>query len=1135
MRSLTPSLVVLIAALPAAAQDSLTAMRARFDGAGYLEAATGRSLVAPGGLDEARLADTSRQVLEDLAGVLGVPAPSLREARRGGAGGILTWTAEQHVDGRRVVGSRVDLQYLRDGHLMILRANGLLREPDFRPAYPLSRRDATELARVAAPFPPAASVAWAPEAVVLATEDRGPRAVYRVFVADAGAPRETWSAWVDAGTGEVLRLESNAVNDDLVGAVDGRGIPSGTMETGGPPVVAEMENLWVSALHVDGALGIWTENGCDEERPAVAGSGARIAYVSDCAGSRDVWIMGPGGVGATALDTDPGDDRSPTVGGTGDTVVFVSDRTGADQLWRVAHDGTGLAQITFGPGTKVAPRVDEAETTVYFASDADGDFEIWSVGVDGSGLKQLTDNASWDGQVDVADGLLTFASDRDGDPEIFTMGLDGTFETQLTFNEVYDGHPRVDDAGAIVVFESAMGVPYGGAGVPGGTGSAGSAGSAYVREETPRTTLWQIGADGLGLDLLVQDRVSARRPAISGSGEAVVYAARDVGSLEQIILLDRETGHEIALTDGDVAAGNASVDFDGDVIAWERHGAEESIAGAVLVPASLKKTTTDSLGLYAFDFPAGAGVSIDAGLRGLFVRVRDLAPGSPDLRRHAFEVVPTFFADLLFNPTGAGELPTTQVTAYQRVDAAHGHASDILSKPSFGLALPLPIDVQHRVQVNDPTGKRNAFYDPVTQASTFFVSQGPGAPNTAFDTILYHEYFHWVDDRFGFLYTPEKCGHTHTVTESLADVGALSMSGGATIGAGFEGPGTVVRDYGLPVGVPGGAGTRQLDGKDCRHVKEAGKKVPEPHDHGQAFAGFYNDLRGLVGAALADDLVFAAFAIDPPDMNSAVMAMFVRDADPAAGFGGTGDPASAPHYAALCVAAARHGFDCWPRPDLGSEGCWTPACAGMPPAAHLTTDTEWLGATVSPQVGCDPMPAPADEDGVMFDPILPMGDLIPITVTVSVNPALEGSGRYGGIANPKKPKPNRLRHLYLNAWLIVLDPMGEVEDVVHVLGTGSTSPDAGPDGFDVNTVAFDPETWSGSSFTSEFGIEVPAYPEDRVAILRVRLDHGEDAGVLDAGAPFWRRNCHGDPALAGPCGPARFGEVEDYQVLLVGE
>jgi hypothetical protein len=124
---------------------------------------------------------------------------------------------------------------------------------------------------------------------------------------------------------------------------------------------------------------------------------------------------------------------------------------------------------------------------------------------------------------------------------------------------------------------------------------------------------------------------------------------------------------------------------------------------------------------------------------------------------------------------------------------------------------------------------------------------------------------------------------------------------------------------------------------------------------------------------------------------------------------------------------------------------------------------------------------------------------------------MKGSGRYGA----PLPLPQlEERRVFLNGWLFIENGAGGF-DPHKVFGTGTPT----------GTLAYNPDTWAGSSLTVPLTFTVPSVPVDRLAILRVRFDYGEDVGRL--------KPCLSDPSLMGPCGLARFGEVEDYQVAVL--
>jgi len=125
------------------------------------------------------------------------------------------------------------------------------------------------------------------------------------------------------------------------------------------------------------------------------------------------------------------------------------------------------------------------------------------------------------------------------------------------------------------------------------------------------------------------------------------------------------------------------------------------------------------------------------------------------------------------------------------------------------------------------------------------------------------------------------------------------------------------------------------------------------------------------------------------------------------------------------------------------------------------------------------------------------------------------------------------RNVYLNAWLYVDDGMGGFTSM-KVLGTDSGNPAVGPAGYTTKpsggattTVAFNPDTFPLGVDTFTFDVDFPPVPAPTPAILRLRLDYGEDAGELSG------MHCFSDASLSGACGKALFGEVEDHHTILI--
>ena len=158
------------------------------------------------------------------------------------------------------------------------------------------------------------------------------------------------------------------------------------------------------------------------------------------------------------------------------------------------------------------------------------------------------------------------------------------------------------------------------------------------------------------------------------------------------------------------------------------------------------------------------------------------------------------------------------------------------------------------------------------------------------------------------------------------------------------------------------------------------------------------------------------------------------------------------------------------------------------------------------------------------------GETISVPLVVSVDPELLLSGRYGG---KKKADglPNPLHYLYVNIWILVDE--GGVLGSYQLLGTGSGEPGTGVASFPIDCWAIDPDAdWAGDDLdVFPISLTLPEVSVPSAAILRIRLDYGEDGGRGDLKA----LNPLNDGLYFGECGPSRSGEVEEYQILLVPE
>ncbi|MBI5362656.1 MAG: PD40 domain-containing protein [Planctomycetes bacterium] len=1052
----------------------------------------------------------------------GVPLASLVELRRGAIAGRPFAEYEQAYEGARVLGASVRVELDERGAVANVVARGLARSAAGA-AWTIVSDDAAELARVSITEaePERLWAAGARRALRVESNGRA-RGVWTVEVFDPLFPGDEWLATLDAASGELLELRRTAL-EALTGTVDGRGIASGP-QTSSAPALGGVAHTSVTAFSGSTAFTRITTNACADDEVAISADGTRVAWVSRCDGDRELWTALRDGSGALQLTFNTADDRSPRLTSNGGRIVFVSNVDGDDELFVVNSDGTGLAQLTTNTARDQSPSISSDGTRVVWISNLDGDDEVFTTLVATPAPVQLTHDTTRDAApVLSGDGTrIAWVSWSDGDADVMTMTAAGGSVVRVTSNSVDDVEPAITADGLRVAFASKLALEAQGAGDPSlGMQRAGAARLPHggpVRR--PNHDVFEAASDGSALRHLTYSFADERAPAYALAGGCIVYTTEEGGDLE-LAMADLATGSIVLLTANTVAdrapalssscSRGAFVSNDGDDEIWTWD------LGA---PGAFAATYTDAAGAYSLALPDGITTSVTATLDGRWATVRDLDPRWNEERANASATTPTAGVALHLNATGAEEGPTAQVTAYRHATATHDFVAGVLSRAPLALPAPLPMDTPLALRVDFPDAVANAFYSELRQDATFFVGAGAGRPNTAYDTVVMHEYGHFLHDRIGSIANVSPCSGPHALTEGLGDIVALFASGQPVIGADFFGAGAPIRDYSVATfTAPFGANGRQHDGKDCFVLSGA----PEPHEHGEALAGFAWTLRASLGATLAENLVFGALATNPPSMQGFVDAVFVLSGTPA--FGGTGSPSSSPYYVALRTAAAAHGFDAAPRPDYGGGPCGFGTCTGAE-ATHKVIGTEWLGLLVDSETTCEFPPNP-DDDGLIVPGVVPPGMVLPLTVTLSVDPALKSTGRYG----PPLPMPQlRERRVYLNAWLFVSDGAGGFT-VTKVLGTGSMNPSMGPDSFEtgpggapLNTVAFNPDTWPGSTKTYGFALLVPGVPADRMAFLRLRVDHGEDAGRIDT--------CLSASNYTGACGTARYGEVEDHQFLI---
>jgi len=290
------------------------------------------------------------------------------------------------------------------------------------------------------------------------------------------------------------------------------------------------------------------------------------------------------------------------------------------------------------------------------------------------------------------------------------------------------------------------------------------------------------------------------------------------------------------------------------------------------------QTETDNQGFFELTDAGSAPINIEADLSGSWVTVNDVRGG--DLRAEQL-VSPPALAEMVLNEA-PGEFATAQVNGFYYTTLTHDYYKQL--QPDFdGLDIPITCNV-------NSTRSCNAFFSPISLAITFF-SAGQGCVNTAYSSVITHEYGHFIVNRHNL--RQEGFG------EGYADALALLMYDDHLVGRDFLGPDTFVRD-----------------------TVRANKQYPcfeEAHACGQVLSGIWWELKlelqkahgPVQGLEIARQLftdwteitVGIRRGLNSADPRTAVEVLAVDDED--------GDFTNGtPNESGICAAFEAHGIPC---------------------------------------------------------------------------------------------------------------------------------------------------------------------------------------------------------------------------------
>jgi Tol biopolymer transport system component/DNA-binding winged helix-turn-helix (wHTH) protein len=170
-----------------------------------------------------------------------------------------------------------------------------------------------------------------------------------------------------------------------------------------------------------------TDLGIEGDRPTLAGTPFRLAYVRTNIEQSSVWRLDRNGAKTqrSRLMSSTRRDFTTALSPDGQNLVFSSIRSGQTEIWMSRTDGSNLRRLTSGGGKE--PRWSPDGKRVVFVSSRSGQSDIYVLSVDSGSAQRLTSDAathlkpSWsrDGR------YIYFSSDRTGRPQIWKAPVEG--------------------------------------------------------------------------------------------------------------------------------------------------------------------------------------------------------------------------------------------------------------------------------------------------------------------------------------------------------------------------------------------------------------------------------------------------------------------------------------------------------------------------------------------------------------------------------------------------------------------------------------------------------------------------------------------------------------------------------------
>ena len=318
------------------------------------------------------------------------------------------------------------------------------------------------------------------------------------------------------------------------------------------------------------------------------------------------------------------------------------------------------------------------------------------------------------------------------------------------------------------------------------------------------------------------------------------------------------------------------------VFAWTRTG-NDAFSSLVNIPFPGLEVSVPGFGTQTTDengeFVININSSVNISINGLNGRHHTQISGS-SAPSGSVTVQPGVNATIQLLSANASTAQAAHTSASYWTDRSNEWARSILGNtPQLNIASSVNITVNN-------SSTCNATYNGGSNTTTYY-SAGGGCQNTAFSSVVAHEWGHGLDNRYG--------GISNSVAEGLSegwgDIIGMYQIDSPILGSGFQSPGQGIRNGNNSRVWPYSSGV-------------------SPHGAGEVWMGWAWRLREALRASLgttaaiqiSEDIVISSIVADATNREDAVLEVFIADDDDGNLLNGT------PHYNELEQASIQKGI-----------------------------------------------------------------------------------------------------------------------------------------------------------------------------------------------------------------------------------